>query len=246
MICVGWQVHGAKVTWGVGSRRICRLLLSACSYPSSRGWCCAVRAKRRCLILVVSLRACKIVDTFPYFCSMSRSVGIFFLVFDGQAWLFLTHHMLGLLVSVSEGRVSCRHEHVLGPGPGLSDELCGLQSTWGNGCMGRRFSPPLQAVAAGLLVSFLGGMVSCRLGPVLVLCPFHYGGCSLLQRWHGCMRRRIPHHDASRHVKTKQPSCYATQRSAWAVKNSSARTEHQSRPVDLVPPTLKAATHATF
>jgi len=46
---------------------------------------------------------------------------IFMLVFDGQAWLFLTHHMLGLVVSVPEGRVSCRYDHVLGSGLGNGD-----------------------------------------------------------------------------------------------------------------------------
>jgi len=71
----------------------------------------------------------------------------------------LAHHMLGLLVSVPEERVSCRNEHVLGPGLGLSDGFYRLQSALGQGCMGRRFSS--QSVAAGLLVSFLGGMVSC-------------------------------------------------------------------------------------
>ena len=101
------------------------------------------------------------------------------LVFDGQPWLFLTHRMLGLLVSVPEGRVSCRHDHALGPGLGLSDGFW-LQSVLGKGCMGRRFSSQLQAVAAGLLVSFLGGMESCMLDPVLVRCLSDYGGCIYL------------------------------------------------------------------
>jgi len=114
------------------------------------------------------------------------------LAFNGQVWLCLAHHMLGLLVSVPEGRVSYRHGHVLGAGLGPDDELFRLKSAWAKGCMGRRFSSQLQAAAAGLLVSFLGGMVSCRLGPALVLCPFHYGGCNLLQRWHGGMGHRIP------------------------------------------------------
>ena len=38
MSCVGCKVHGTKVSWGVDSRRTCRLLLPACSSPSSRGW----------------------------------------------------------------------------------------------------------------------------------------------------------------------------------------------------------------
>ena len=132
---------------------------------------------------------------------------IFLLVFGGQPWLFLTHHMLGLLVSVPEGRVSCRHEHVLGPGPGLSDGFYRLQSALGKGCMGRRFSSQLQAVAAGLLVSFLGGMVSCKMGPALVLCPTNYGGCSLLQCWHGCMGRRIPWRRRCRSVVDQTDVC---------------------------------------
>jgi len=62
----------------------------------------------------------------------------FMFVFDGQAWLFLTHHMLGLLVTFPEGRVSCRQDHALGLGLGLRGGLCRLQSAWGKGCMGQR------------------------------------------------------------------------------------------------------------
>ena len=97
-----------------------------------------------------------------------------------------------LLVSGPKGRVSCRREHVLGLRLGLNDGCYRLQSASGQGCMGRRFFSQLQADATGLLVSFLEGMGSCRPGLVLVLCPSSYGGCSSLQCWHCCRRRRIP------------------------------------------------------
>jgi len=115
-------------------------------------------------------------------------VRIFLLVCSGR----LVHHMFGLLVSRPEGKVSCRREHVLGAGLGLNAEFHQLQSALSQGCMGRRFSSQLQAVAACLLVALLGGMGSFRLGLALVLCPSNCGGCSSLQRWHGRMRRRIP------------------------------------------------------
>jgi len=66
---------------------------------------------------------CGYISVFLQYIAIGRN---FLLVFDGQAWLFLTHHMLGLLVSVPEGRVSCRHDHVLGRGLGLIDGLCRL------------------------------------------------------------------------------------------------------------------------
>ena len=84
MGCVGCRVHGTKVSWGVDSHRTCRLLLPACSYPSSRGWCCAVWAKRWSLILAFSTRACKIVGAFSCFCSISRSTGFLCLFLMGS------------------------------------------------------------------------------------------------------------------------------------------------------------------
>ena len=119
----------------------------------------------------------------------------------------MAHHMFGLLVSVPEGRVSCRREHVLGAGIGLNDGFHRLQSALDQDCMGRRFSSQLQAVAAGLLVSFLEGMGSCRLGLALVLCPSSCGGCSLLQGWHGCTRRRIPWRRRRRSVVDQPDVC---------------------------------------
>ena len=115
-------------------------------------------------------------------------VRIFLLVCSGR-W---APHMFGLLVSRPEGKVSCRREHVLGAGLGLNAGFHRLQSALGQGCMGRRFSSQLQAVAACLLVSLLEGMGSCRLGLALVLYPSSCGGCSSLQHGHDGMGRRSP------------------------------------------------------
>ena len=50
--------------------------------------------------------------------------------------------------------------------------------------MGRRFSSQLRAATAGLLVSFPEGMVSCKLGPMLVLRPSDFDGFKYwLQYW---------------------------------------------------------------
>jgi len=123
---------------------------------------------------------------------------IFLPVFHRPArLLFLSYYLLGsgragLHVSFPEGMVSCK------PGRVLEPEICfflwGLRCLQSRcGCIGRRFSPRLQAVSAGLLVSFPEGMVSCRPGPELVLrspdfCWVKY----LLSCWCGCMGRRIP------------------------------------------------------
>jgi len=45
---IGCKVHGAKVVWGVDSPPSCRLLLPACSFPSSGGWSRAGWALRSC------------------------------------------------------------------------------------------------------------------------------------------------------------------------------------------------------
>jgi len=51
--------------------------------------------------------------------------------------------------------------------------------------MGRRFASQLQAADAGLLVSFPEGMVSCKLGPMLVLRPSDFDGFKYLMECYG-------------------------------------------------------------
>ena len=193
-----WRPH-----WPVGGFQQC----GVCVLTS----CCSLSVVRLCFVLRAGLLvsfpermvSCKLGSALVLhpsdFCEVKyflqclllqyfANVRIFLFVCSGR----LVHHMIGLLVSRPEGKVSCRREHVLGAGLGLNAGFHRLKSALGQCCMGRRFSSQLQAVAACLLVALLGGMGSCRLGLALVLCPSSCGGCSSLQRWLGCMRRRIP------------------------------------------------------
>jgi len=81
-------------------------------------------------------------------CVNYKVVGVFFVLllqcaigrvflqgFPGQAQLFLTYYLPGLLVS--------RHNPVLKSGLCVCDGLCRLQSVWGKGGMGRRFASQL-------------------------------------------------------------------------------------------------------
>ena len=163
------------------------LAAPACSFPSPRGGCRAVRAMHWRLF-VGSYVNCIVVVEFPFSCGGLYSAGFF--------CLFLSYSLLGsgragLLVSFPERRVSCRPGHVLEPELWIFNGMCEMQS--GCGYMRRRFPPRLRATSAGLLVSFPEGMVSCKPGTVLVWHPPDFCCVKyLLQCWCGCLGRRIP------------------------------------------------------